>query len=355
MQVLTSADANNALFDRLSWRDPLSGLPLEPIVSARAPSGVPICGALRVAGTDTGYPIVDCIARVTPELAQRYAEWLKPFGLKPAGSSTTEDFQAEGTVDSFGFQWTWNAAMRSEEDLRWRVASRFKLSAADFAGKLVLDAGSGAGDQSRWLLDQDAEVVSIDLSSAIEVVARKLRLRPGWVGVQGDVTMLPFADGLFGLSYCEGVIQHTRDSARTVRELHRVLKPGGLILATHYGKATKLLGKLRSANIDALRKSLSRLDRYKLLWITGNIAALSYVPLLGKLLRLTGTAIYSDLMPDYKTTWTNTFDTYGNHAYQRHITPEEFWQYFRDAGNLERVFSEGTVVLARKAAVVANR
>ena len=104
------------LFDSIAFTDPLSGAPLEPLISARTPAGVPVCGALRVANTATGYPIVDSVARVTPELAQRHASWLVPFGLAPAarpGGSAT-DFQQESTVESFGWQWTWSSAMRTE-------------------------------------------------------------------------------------------------------------------------------------------------------------------------------------------------------------------------------------------------
>ena len=341
---------NNILFDRINWRDPVSGLPLEPLISVRTPAGVPICGAMKVSGTRYGYPIVDCVVRLTPELADYYREWLVPLDLEPPAGGGANNFQAEATVNSFGFQWMWNSAMRSEEDLRWRVASRFQVNPNDFAGKIVLDAGAGAGDQSHWLLQQGAQVVSIDLSSAIDVVARKLRMNPGWVGVQGDITALPLAESQFGVVYCEGVIPFTRDSALTVRELCRVLHPGGVILATHYARSIRLVGRVKQAYNMALRNRLSRYERYKLLLLTGNFAALSLIPWLGKLLRLSGTAIYNDLMSDFKTTWTNTFDYYGDHAYQRHITSGEFWDYFQQAGKLEQVYRQGTIVAARKIA-----
>ncbi len=214
--------------------------------------------------------------------------------------------------------------MRNEADLAWRTASRFRLDPAAFRCSLVLDAGAGAGNQSRWLLDQGAEVVSVDLSSAIEVVARKLRLRPGWVGVQGDVTALPFEGGQFGHVYCEGVIQHTRNSALAVRELCRVTKDDGTVLATHYGESVRALGRLKLGLLKRIRSRLCRVERFRLLWITGNLAALAHVPLLGHVVRRSGIASYHDLMPDFRTTWTNTFDEYGNHAHQRYITPQEF-------------------------------
>ena len=257
-------------------------------------------------------------------------------------------------MDSFGFQWSWVYNVRTDADLRFRVAERFAMTPEDFAGKVVLDAGAGAGDQSRYIEDHGGEVFSIDLSSAIDVVASKLRLRRGWVGVQGDITMLPLADAQFDIAYCEGVIQHTRDSVATVRELVRVVKPGGTILATHYTRTEarslthRARRKLTRGYYEFLRRRLSAMDRYKLLLTTGNLAALSYLPILGWLLRVTGTALYYDLMPDFRSTWTNTYDFYGGHAFQRFITMEEFASYFEQAGNVDLEKSVAGGIVARK-------
>jgi SAM-dependent methyltransferase len=343
------------LFDRIAWRDPISGVPLEPIIAGRTPGGVPISGALRVAGSNIGYPIVDSVARLTPELAHKYRLWLKAHNLVPPTTAATA-FQQETTVESFGFQWSWIGVMRSEADLEMRVASRFGLSPDYFRSKLVLDAGAGAGDQSRYLVDRGAAVVSVDLSSAIDVVASKLRMSPDWVGVQGDITMLPFAEEQFDIAYCEGVIQHTRDSTFAVRQLIRVVRPAGLILATHYtrSQATTLLRrakrKLTLGYYEGLRRRLMAMDHFKRLLITGNLAALSYVPFLGRLIRATGTAVYYDLMPEFRTTWVNTFDYYGSHAFQRFITTEEFISIFEATGNVELQRSANAIVRAQKRA-----
>jgi ubiquinone/menaquinone biosynthesis C-methylase UbiE len=341
------------LFDRIVWRDPVGRGPLEPIISARTPAGVPICGAMRVAGTTTGYPIVDSVVRLTPALAREHGQWLEPFGLSPAATAENA-FQPEESVESFAFQWSWIGDMRSEADLRMRVAERFGLEPSYFAGKTILDAGAGAGDQSRFLIDQGAEVLSLDLSGAIDVVAAKLRLRPSWVGVQGDLTMLPIADEQFDVVYCEGVIQHTRDSVATVRELVRVTKPGGIVLATHYTRprpatiAQRMKRRVTLGYYDFLRGRLSAMNQFKRLLITGNLAALAYLPVIRRLIRATGTALYYDLMPDFKTTWTNTYDYYGGHTFQRFITPEEFAAYFEHAGGVDLERSQGAVVLARR-------
>jgi ubiquinone/menaquinone biosynthesis C-methylase UbiE len=323
-----------SLFDRILWRDPLSGAALESIVLARTPAGVPICGALRISGTNFGYPIVDCVARVTPELAYKYVDWLHVLSLEPPGIFDKSAYQEESTVDSFGWQWTWNSSMRTEDDLKMRVAGKFGADPAQFAGKAVADMGAGAGDQSRYFLDHGASVLSIDLSSAIDVVSKKLRMNSNWFGVQGDITMLPLVDNQFDLVYCEGVIQHTRDSVRAVSELARVVRPGGSIFAAHYirNRASSWVQRIRrvigSKFYGFFRSRLNRMERFKLLLVTGNLAALSYLPVLGWFFRRSGLALYYDLQPDFKTTWTNTFDLYGNHSFQRYIYPDEFRNYF---------------------------
>ncbi len=349
------SDDKHCLFDTLHWRDPICGALLEPIVSSRTPAGVPISGAMRIQGTDSGYPIVDCIVRLTPELAEKHRDWLRIYSLKPPAARGEESiFQQPTTVDSFGWQWTWNSMMRSEDDLRMRVVDKFNVGPTMFANRLVIDAGAGAGDQSHYMISLGAAVVSADLSSAIDVVARKLRMNPNWVGIQTDIMSLPFRGEQFDIVYCEGVIQHTQNSIRTVRELCRVLKTDGFILASHYVRkpANTIIGRIKrritTGYYNYLRTRLSRKERFSLLFVTGVIAALNYVPIVGFLLRRTGTVLYYSLMPDFKTTWTNTFDYYGNHAYQRFVTPEDFYSYFENAGGMELVYKQAGNIVARK-------
>lgn len=337
------------LFDRIRWRDPLSGRAMHPVIASRTPAGVPVHGALRIDGGETAYPIVDSVVRATAELARQYASWLEPLGLTPPASNA-DAFQDEASVDSFGFQWNWSSEMRSEADLVWRVAERFGLTAADFQTGLVLDAGAGAGDQSRWIAARGADVVSVDLSPAIDVVARKMRMHAGWVGVQGDVTMLPFDDAQFDLVYCEGVLQHTRDSAQAVRELLRVLRGGGRLLASHYTTSRGLRGRARLALNSFVRARLSKWDQHRLLHASGCLAALAYVPGLRWLMRRSGLAVYSPRMPDFRTTWTNTFDSYGSHAHQRVIPHETFRRYVDETGLAERIGPDvpGIIVARRR-------
>ena len=50
----------------------------------------------------------------------------------------------------------------------------------------------------------------------------------------------------------------------------------------------------------------------------------------------------------FKTTWTNTFDCYGNHEFQRFITSEEFWDYFEKRDDIELILKDVGTVVAMK-------
>ena len=341
-----------SLFDQINWIDPVSGAALEPIIAARTPAGVPISGALRIEGTSTGYPIVDCVARLTPELAIRYKQWLDQFSLSPPPLNNS--FQTETSVESFGWQWNWNQEMRTQEDLKQRVADRFQCKPSDFKDKLVLDAGAGAGDQTRYIHDQGAKVVSLDLSSSIDVVAQKMRMNSQWVGIQGDISNLPFNNNQFDIVYCEGVLQHTKDSLVSLRELCRVLSIDGKLLAAHYvrpetkSRLRSFIRRLSRRYYEFLRNRLSKMDRFQLLFTTGILAAFNYLPIIGWALRRSGTVKYYTLMPDFKTTWTNTYDFYGNHEFQRIIKPELFWDYFDSIPGMILVFRGIGEIVAQK-------
>jgi SAM-dependent methyltransferase len=51
---------------------------------------------------------------------------------------------------------------------------------------------------------------------------------PG-VDVVGDIHHLPIPDNSFDCAFCTGTLEHVRDPVQAVRELYRIVKPGGLV------------------------------------------------------------------------------------------------------------------------------
>ncbi len=105
-------------------------------------------------------------------------------------------------------------------------------AAADFAGAKglrVLEIGCGMGTDGAQFAQAGADYTGVDLTeAAIELARKRFELS----GLQGnfqvaDAENLEFPDETFDLVYSHGVLHHTPDTARAIREIHRVLKPGG--------------------------------------------------------------------------------------------------------------------------------
>lgn len=96
-------------------------------------------------------------------------------------------------------------------------------------GLRVLEVGVGAGtDFIRWAR-AGAVCVGLDLTAAgVALTQERLALEGIRAAVQqADAERLPFRDAQFDVVYSYGVLHHTPDTARAIREVHRVLKPGG--------------------------------------------------------------------------------------------------------------------------------
>jgi SAM-dependent methyltransferase len=99
---------------------------------------------------------------------------------------------------------------------------------AEASPRRVLEVGCGWGELAEWIArDTGAEVVAVDLSSRMVELARER----GVDARVADVQQLPFADGEFDLVVAAWMLYHVPDLDRGLRELARVLRPGGGLVA----------------------------------------------------------------------------------------------------------------------------
>jgi ubiquinone/menaquinone biosynthesis C-methylase UbiE len=130
-------------------------------------------------------------------------------------------------------------ARRLFKELDGKPLDREQLSrfAGEVSGKgEACDMGCGPGQIARYLRDQGASVFGLDLSDRMVEQARQLN--PDISFRQGNMLALDLpSDSLAGIAAFYAIVNIPKDSLPQVfREMHRVLKPGGLLLlAFHIG------------------------------------------------------------------------------------------------------------------------
>jgi 2-polyprenyl-3-methyl-5-hydroxy-6-metoxy-1,4-benzoquinol methylase len=102
------------------------------------------------------------------------------------------------------------------------------------SGKMVLEAGCGAGRFTEVLLKKQASVVSIDLSHAVDANKNNFPINDAHIIAQADITQLPFRKEQFDIVVCLGVIQHTVNPEITIKGLYDQVKKGGYLAIDHY-------------------------------------------------------------------------------------------------------------------------
>jgi ubiquinone/menaquinone biosynthesis C-methylase UbiE len=102
------------------------------------------------------------------------------------------------------------------------------------AGEHVLDAACGTGIVARLaapIVGRSGRTVGLDYDPIMIEMARGLAPQIEWR--QGDLQNLPFPDGCYDLVLCQQGLQYLPDPGAGLRQIHRVLRPGGrMVLAT---------------------------------------------------------------------------------------------------------------------------
>ncbi|MWA08853.1 class I SAM-dependent methyltransferase [Streptomyces sp. BA2] len=124
-------------------------------------------------------------------------------------------------------------------------------------GDRVLDAGCGTGralPALREAVGPSGVVLGVDLTPAmLEAATRAGRHREGQL-LLADVTRLPVRDAVLDAVFGAGLISHLPDPAENLRELRRVVRPGGSLALFHpIGRAALAARQGRQITPDDLR------------------------------------------------------------------------------------------------------
>ena len=160
------------------------------------------------------------------------------------------------------------------DKLWWRRTARNFSAVLSRPGARVLDLCCGTGDMAFALRKQspDAQIVGGDFSHAmlrLAVAKSSGSGAPKWV--EADALQLPFADDSFDLVTSAFGFRNLADYDAGLREIRRVLKPGGECGILEFSDPPGLRGKIYSVYFKSVLPQIGKL-------ISGNNGAYSYLP-----------------------------------------------------------------------------
>ena len=113
------------------------------------------------------------------------------------------------------------------------------LDKIDFKGKTVLEIGLGQGADSEQIIKRGGVWSGLDITpESISRVQTRLYLRnlPYKSLNLGSVLDMPFEDNKFDIVFSHGVLHHVPDIVKAQQEIHRILKPNGVLIVMLYSK-----------------------------------------------------------------------------------------------------------------------
>jgi len=141
----------------------------------------------------------------------------------------------------------WSAGKQTFSGSNYGYAPNFRRwMAAELRGLKpdapVIEVGCGDASFTTDLAKLSSRVTAIDISAG--QIAENTQRFPQIKFLQHDLAeKMPFADGSFEIAWCSEVLEHLFDPGFALREMHRVLRPGGKLLVTvpYHGRFKNLL------------------------------------------------------------------------------------------------------------------
>jgi demethylmenaquinone methyltransferase/2-methoxy-6-polyprenyl-1,4-benzoquinol methylase len=163
-----------------------------------------------------------------------------------------------------------NRLLSAGIDRRWRAALVRHLG--DLRGRVVLDACCGTGDLALACARAGARVVGVDFTPEMLARARQKAHGTRAAFALADALRLPLADGCADAAAVAFGIRNVADRGRGMRELARVVRPGGAVAVLEFSLPRgHVLGALYRLYFTRI---LPRVGA----WISGDRAAYRYLP-----------------------------------------------------------------------------
>jgi len=243
----------------------------------------------------------------------------------------------DGYAENFALEWHQHARTQYDSAESTESAETFAaktgLTQSDIDCKTVLDYGCGSGRFSEVATRLGARVVGLDLSSAVNVAVANLRDRT-FAGVQADALNPPFKKAAFDVVFSIGVLHHTPDCRRGVKQAARLVKPGGIVAIWLYWKGIRVTPLTDLYRIITKRLPTKAFYTFCATWVP-RIERAHRIPIFGRILRLA-----VPISNHGKSAWRvlDTFDWYSPVYQSKHDYRElEEWLAGEQFDRLERL------------------
>ncbi len=125
-----------------------------------------------------------------------------------------------------------NSLLSLGNSFLWRVQTVKAL--APKKGERILDVAAGTGTSSAAIARHGADVVAVDFSPGMIEVGR--HRHPSIEFVEGDAMALPFKANEFDAATISFGLRNVKDPLKALKELYRVVKPGGRVVICEFSK-----------------------------------------------------------------------------------------------------------------------
>ena len=186
---------------------------------------------LNSADGQYSYPVIDYIPRLLTDRKNYSESWGKLWGETAEilrDSYTGEKFHEEVLFGEYGGEN--NDGIGSPFGFNWP---------RDLSGQRVLEIGCGTGNFTELLYGTGAELLSVDMSTAVDTLPPEVVLHPNVNVVQTDINTPSIVRNYFDRIWLFQVLQHTPDPADTLVTMRELLREGGTISFTSYGGSVR--------------------------------------------------------------------------------------------------------------------
>jgi len=234
------------------------------LVDAEYDNDEVVSGGLLCSSCSSQYPVIGGIPRFLPD-----DKYVSNFSLEWKKHNRTQLDSATGLKNS---------------DTIFSKRTGF----TDLKGKLVLDAGCGAGRFMEIALQRGGQVIGVDMSFAVDQAQQNVGRHPRANVVQADLMNLPFASGSFDAAFSIGVLHHTSNAEQAFDCVAKLVKRGGKLAVWVYSNDGWRMKVYNAVAAFYRFFTLKLPDRllYRLCYIAIPLYHIHRIPLIGRVSRI---------------------------------------------------------------------